>query len=342
MKQFAIIQLGFGNVGKTLFHQIRKARVSLQKDYNCNLNYIGIFTSEESIVSQKGITENTIRALSKQTITPENVLQNTHMPIIVIDVTASTKTLQFLLHAIKKNAFVVLANKKPLSSSQKFFNQLQTAGKKKLYFEATVGAGLPLIRTIKTLQETGDEITEILGCFSGTLGFLCNELERGRSFSETLALAKKNGYTEPDPRDDLAGTDVARKTLILARLLGKKLELTDIPVEMLFPEKMRNLSIEQFMQTVKSENSYFNRMFKKALKKKNTIRYIARITKSQVSVGLEAIEKNSIFGSLDGPANCILIKTKKYHDSPLIIAGPGAGAEVTSGGIFGDILSIID
>lgn len=333
--------MGFGNVGKTLFKQIKENSKNITKMYGVNFLYCGIYTSKKGIFNANGISFNTPLQFTESNV-PRifHDLKNSPKPLIVIDTTAADETFPILKKALEQNAFVVMSNKKPLASEQEKFDVLQVLGKQRLFYEATVGAGLPIIKTLQALLTSGDEILEIQGCFSGTLGFICSQLEKGIDFSQAIAEAREKGYTEPDPRDDLSGIDVARKALILARLLDQKVELQNIAVEKLYPEILTNLPLENFIQKIKTLDRKYRSKFTIALKSESTFRYVAKILQKKVTVGLYKVSKKSIIGNLQGPENIIIIKTKRYHDYPLVISGPGAGLAVTAAGVFGDMLTI--
>lgn len=337
MKQIFLFHLGFGNIGKTLFEQIETNRKQLEKQHSISLLYCGIFTSKQGVFNPKGIISFS-EFKNNDCIKPQNVLGKAPSPLIVLDTTASDTTTALLRQALQQKATVILSNKKPLTQSQNTFDQLHALGQNRLFYETTVGAGLPLISTIKTLIATGDKILEIKGCFSGTLGFLCSSLEQNISFSKAVQEAKEKGFTEPDPRDDLSGIDVGRKALILARLIGLKKELSDIHINPLYPSDFNGLTTEMFLQKTSRLNMQYSNLFKKAEKQNNTMRYIAIIDNQKISIGLQKVPKRSPFGYLQGPENIICIKTKRYNTHPLVISGPGAGLEVTAAGVFGDIL----
>jgi len=246
-----------------------------------------------------------------------------------------------LIDMLKRQDFAILSNKKPLAGPQQDFDHLQQTGQHRLYAEATVGAGLPILSTLQTLQETGDTIEEIQGCFSGTLGFLFSELEKGVSFSQIVREARQQGYTEPDPRDDLSGTDVARKTLILSRLLGRKGELPDISLPTLYSSAFQQLSVDEFLTALSTEDQKYRKEYELAAAQGKTWRYVSTITPTQSTVQLEGVDCKSDIGALQGPDNLISIKTKRYHDRPLVIKGPGAGTTVTAAGVVGDLLHIV-
>ncbi|RYE60133.1 MAG: hypothetical protein EOO82_03585, partial [Oxalobacteraceae bacterium] len=218
--------------------------------------------------------------------------------------------------------------------------QIAAAHGVQLRYEATVGAGLPVLDTIDKLTTAGDKVLEILGCFSGTLGYLMTELEDGTSFSSAVRQAFEKGYTEPDPRDDLSGMDVARKALILARSMGIAVELSDIALEPLFPAECSSDDPQTFLNNLKILDDTFVDRMAKAVAKGSTLRYVARISPTQVTVGVEEISKSDPLGRLRGTDNQVSIRTMRYNANPLIVTGPGAGSEVTAAGVLNDIITI--
>ncbi|KAI0502365.1 hypothetical protein KFK09_017313 [Dendrobium nobile] len=211
------------------------------------------------------------------------------------------------------------------------------------FYEATVGAGLPIIRTLQGLLETGDKILQIEGIFSGTLSYIFNNFKGTKSFSDVVSEAKKSGYTEPDPRDDLSGSDVARKVIILARESNLRLELSDIPVQSLVPEQLRACSsAEEFLQKLPNFDDDFSNEQNDAEAKGEVLRYVGvvDVVNNKGVVELRRYKKEHPFAQLCGSDNIIAFTTQRYKDQPLIIRGPGAGAEVTAGGVFSDILRL--
>jgi homoserine dehydrogenase len=258
--------------------------------------------------------------------------------VILVDLTASPKTGDILEAALNAGGGVVLANKIPIASPWEQARELLQHPY--IRYEATVGAGLPVIDTLQYLVNTGDEFTLIEGCLSGTLGYLCTELEKGTPYSKVVANARAAGFTEPDPRDDLSGKDVARKALILARTAGWTLEESDLTVEALYPESLADMDVEAFMQAVHIVNDDFSSRVHMAVEDGKVLRYIARVTAQGGTVGLRAVPREGALGALRGPDNYVAFHTERYHSIPLSLSGPGAGPEVTAAGVLGDIIKL--
>jgi aspartokinase/homoserine dehydrogenase 1 len=260
---------------------------------------------------------------------------------VLVDLTAD-ETTPLIREALGAGMNVVLANKRPLArthAEQRELESLVAASGQKLLFEATVGAGLPILDTHKKLVESGDRVLKIEGCVSGTLGFLLTEIGRGRPFSEALTRAMEKGFTEPDPRDDLSGADVGRKGLILGRLLGFAGEPGDVEVESLVPESHRKLPLPAFLARMTELDAEWERRASAARSKGGTLRYVATVTRKRVSVGLRTVDASSPFASLKGTDNQIVFTTTRYRQNPLVVTGPGAGPAVTAAGVLNDIMS---
>lgn len=206
-------------------------------------------------------------------------------------------------------------------------------------YEATVGAGLPIVVTTNLLRDTGDQVQRIEGGLSGTLGFLLSSIEQGQPYSAAVREAKALGWTEPDPRDDLGGVDVARKALILARTLGYQWNLSDITIEPLYPAEFADLSIAEFMAQLEQLDPGYAQRQAEAVAQGQTLRYVAAITSEGARVGLQAVAKDSPLGSLKGPDNMVAWTTNRYQERPLVVRGPGAGVEVTASAVLFDLLA---
>jgi aspartokinase/homoserine dehydrogenase 1 len=263
---------------------------------------------------------------------------------ILVDVTAgdTSAMLETALHA---GMDIVLANKKPLAAPRGakgrggLARSAASRGRRLLH-EATVGAGLPIIDTIQKLQESGDEILSIEGCPSGTLGYLFGELGRGTLFSTALRAAMKVGYTEPDPREDLSGMDVARKALILGQLLGFEGELDAVQVESLVPEDFRDMPASEFVERLEEMDPVWRERVEKARAADTVLRYRATVSPTSVHVGLVGVGLGSSFATLTGTDNQFAITTSRYRTNPIVITGPGAGVAVTAAGVLNDVLKL--
>lgn len=346
-KKIPLIHIGVGKVGSTLVNQVIKERNQILKMFQIDLQFVGLFRSDTCIVKKSGLTSEEVKQFlkgtKKNTRTPDDVkklISTIKGPCICIDTTSSTATIETYLQVLNKNGYIVSANKKPFSDSYTQFSLLTKTHQKKVFFETTVGAGLPVISTIQDLVQTGDTISTISGCFSGTLGYLFSNLETGKQFSTIVRQAKKLGYTEPDPRDDLSGIDVARKLLILSRLIGRTYELSDIQLTPLYPDTLQDLSVDQFLSEISTLDRAYEKQMDTAVKNNRSYRYIASLSADGCSVKMDQVAKNSDIGSLNGTDNIIQIVSKRYQN-PLIIKGPGAGLEVTAMGLFSDILKVV-
>jgi aspartokinase/homoserine dehydrogenase 1 len=261
---------------------------------------------------------------------------------VLVDVTAH-ETLPAIRAAIVANMDIVMANKRPLSAPRAEVESLRALAAKhgsRLLHETTVGAGLPVMDSYAKLVETGDKVLRIEGCTSGTLGFLLTEIGKGRAFSESLRDAMSRGFTEPDPRDDLSGMDVARKALILARMMGFGGDLTDVTVESLVPAAYRKMPLPTFLATLSRQDAAWAERFAAATKQGRVLRYVLNASPKKVEVGLRAVPLTHPLAGLRGTDNQIVFTTMRYREHPLVITGPGAGPAVTAAGVLNDILQL--
>ncbi len=266
-------------------------------------------------------------------------------PVIVMDAAAGDETAPLDARALASGAGVVLSNKAPLALPLQ--NPLAaelwaTAGPRgHLRYEATCGAGLPVISTLRSLLDSGDEPIEIVGALSGTLGAIFTDLGNQASFSQAVCSAKAKGFTEPDPRDDLSGLDVARKALILARTIGRRVNLDEIAVENLVPEALRGPSVSEFLDRLEELDAEWARRAEAARASGATLKYVATIpADGPIAVGVREVSTSSLLGALQGPENVVVIRTTRYDANPLTIVGPGAGAAVTAAGMTSDMLAL--
>ena len=258
---------------------------------------------------------------------------------VVVDCTASDETADALLLALERSYQIVLANKKPLTVVQEVYDGISRT-LSHARWETTVGAGLPVIATLNRLVSSGDEIERIAGSFSGTFGYLMTGLEEGRSFSDTVAEAYRLGYTEPDPRDDLGGFDVARKALILARGIGWHMEMEQVEISGLYPEQMAGLSVDDFLKELPSLDKQYRAQVAGAAAEDKVLRYAATLSEGACSVGLTPVAKDSPLGRLTGTDNLVELYSRWYSPNPLVIQGRGAGVEATAAGVLSDIVEL--
>jgi aspartokinase/homoserine dehydrogenase 1 len=354
--------LGFGQIGRELASQLIAQEKHLRNELGVDIAIIAVADRSGISVREDGFSAAALQKLSKRKAGGERLFASdslltipelqtamekelwllpSHRPILV-DLT-SEETAPLIQKALENGFHVVLANKKPLAVSQLAFDELLATARERglsLRYEATAGAGLPVLDTLAKLQEAGDRVETILGAFSGTLGFIMSALEEGKRFSDAVREAWKLGYTEPDPRDDLSGTDVARKALILARTLGRRLELADIALESLFTPEVDDADAARFVDKLKALDDVFAERVARAAREGKVLRYVAKIAPRSIRVGVEAVPHASPLGRLKGTANTIVIQSKRYHDNPLVVTGPGAGAAVTAAGVLNDIVAI--
>jgi bifunctional aspartokinase / homoserine dehydrogenase 1 len=354
--------LGFGQIGRELASQLGAQEKHLRNELGLDIKVTAVADRSGIKIEENGFTVAAMQKLSKQKasgarlfagkapLTLEQLqkmmreelwLLPSHRPILV-DLT-SEETAPLIQEALENGFHIVLANKKPLAVAQIEFDRLMDTAKERglaLRYEATAGAGLPVLDTLAKLNEAGDRVETILGAFSGTLGFIMTALEQGKRFSDAVREAWKLGYTEPDPRDDLSGTDVARKALILARTLGRRLELSDIALESLYTHEVDSADPAKFVDNLTALDASFAEKVARAKRDGKVLRYVAKIGKRGIRVGVEAVPAASPLGRLHGTDNTIVIQSKRYATNPLVVTGPGAGAGVTAAGVLNDIVAI--
>ena len=239
---------------------------------------------------------------------------------------------------------MVTPNKKANSGPLAYYESLKEArrlGSSSYLYEATVGAGLPVISTLRDLRETGDKISSVEGIFSGTLAYLFNVYDGKKPFSEIVKDAKAKGYTEPDPRDDLSGTDFVRKVIILGREMGLKLEMKDVQVESLIPPGLEKGSIDDFLNGLPKYDGEMKKRFDAAAARGKVLRYMGRLTADgKATVGVAELDRTHAFANIALTDNVVRYATARYNTNPLIVQGPGAGPEVTAAGVFADLLRV--
>ncbi len=342
--------LGPGTVGRVLLSQIA-SQVERLRALNLDLRVRGIAGSTRMLLEEGAIDLELWAQRMAEAGEPLDLdkfvahCQADYIPhTVIIDCTASAEVAGNYLDWLARGIHVVTPNKKANSGALPAYHALKeaarAAGTHYLY-EATVGAGLPVIQTLRDLRETGDDITRIEGIFSGTLAYLFNVFDGSESFSSIVRTAKQKGYTEPDPRDDLSGMDVARKLIILAREMGLTLELSDVEVAGLIPAALIACDVEEFMRRLPEFDASMAAMLSEAGRQGQVLRYVGRIeADGRASVGLTRLDAKHAFANIALTDNVVRFATRRYCDNPLIVQGPGAGPEVTAGGVFADLLRL--
>jgi homoserine dehydrogenase len=367
MNELPIILLGMGGVGRALVKQILALRSFHAQEYGLRIRFLALCDSRSALLEpEEGLSDSQIgqalmlkeagRSLAQHELggtagNLSDIVDIAGRPgTVVVDCTATEQTVPTLLFALERGYKLVLANKKPLTVQQEAFDRLTRAGstgerdRRRARWETTVGAGLPVIATLNRLIASGDPVSQITGTFSGTLGFLMTGLEAGRAFSQVVTEAYELGYTEPDPRDDLGGVDVARKALILARGLGHRLEMADIAVDGLYPTQMADLSVAEFMARLHTLDGAFARRVEQAAAQGQVLRYAASLQMGdgaiRAQVGPFTVDRETPLGRLTGTDNLVAFTTRWYAAHPLVIQGAGAGVDVTAAGVLSDIIEL--
>ena len=357
-RRINLVIFGKGTVGGTLINQVIAAHDNILQRKNISLRIVAIANSQKILTAAKGIGKGWEEAFEREAVpynfdTLQAFVDKNHLEnLIAVDVTASKTFVDNYIPLIKSGYDLVSANKIANTISFSFYQELRKTLKqyqKTYLYETNVGAGLPLIDTIRLLHHSGENITRIKGIFSGTLSYLFNTFSaEDKPFSEVLQHAINSGYTEPDPREDLCGNDVGRKLLILARELDLGNEFTDVKIQNLIPEHLREGSVEDFLQRLDEFNAPYQQI-KEAQEPDHVLRYVgdlhgdlASTNTVQLDVSLVSVPRNSALGQVKGADSIFEIYTESYGDNPIVIQGAGAGASVTARGVFGDILRLAE
>ncbi|MCU0367346.1 MAG: bifunctional aspartate kinase/homoserine dehydrogenase I [Cyclobacteriaceae bacterium] len=350
-KVLNLFLVGTGLIGKSLLTMIHKQYHKLAEQNQLEVNVVGIANSKKMFFNEDGIKPES--AIERMLQEGEGMNLNDFFGnmnalnlsnSIFVDCTSSEEVAEFYGSILSSNINIVTPNKKANSGSQLRYHQLKETARKrgvKFLYETNVGAGLPVINTMNDLLLSGDKVIRIEAVLSGTLNFIFSSFTEGKKFSEVVKEAKEKGYTEPDPRDDLNGMDVARKILILSREAGLTLELNEIQVENMVPEDcLGDIPIEKFFSLLAKHDEKFELLRVEAASRNEKLRYMAILENGRTSIRLASVGQQHPFYSLSGSDNIILLTTERYHDRPMVIRGPGAGAEVTAAGVFADIIRI--
>lgn len=340
---------GVGTVGGKLIEQIRSQYEQLKEHNRLKLNVVGIASSKNAIFSRDGIDLANYRELLKtsETSTPEklrdNIIGMNIFNSVFVDCTASKDIAALYRSFLEHNVSVVAANKIAASSRYEDYAYLKDTAMRrgvKFLFETNVGAGLPVIGTINDLRNSGDKILKIEAVLSGTLNFIFNAISADVPFSETVRMAKENGYSEPDPRLDLSGTDVIRKLVILTREAGYRVEQADVEKHLFVPDDYFQGTLDEFWKRLPQLDTDFERRRRLLEAEGKRWRFVATMDGGKTSVELKAVNSTHPFYNLEGSNNIILLTTERYKDYPMQIQGYGAGASVTAAGVFANIMSI--
>ncbi len=343
--------IGPGVVGGVFLDQVAAQTMRLREQFGLHLRLRGILASKRMALSEAGIDPADWRGALERGGEPADLerflahVRVAHLPhSVVIDCSASEKVARRYVGLFEQGVHVITPNKKANSAEYAYYVAMRAArrgsGAHYLY-EATVGAGLPIIQTARDLRETGDDILGIEGILSGTLAYIFNVWNGEQRFSDVVLEAKRLGFTEPDPRDDLSGLDVARKLVILAREMGLATELDAVAVESLVPVELRDVSTEQFLQQLPRFDEAMRARMEAARGRGKRLRHVGRVDASgAASVGLVEVEASHPFANIALSDNVVRFQTRRYHSNPLIVQGPGAGPDVTAGGVFADLLRL--
>ncbi len=346
-KQVNLFITGVGNVGSRLLAQLSQQNHYLQKNLRLTIRVIGIANSKKMVFNEKGIDLKNWKELLQNGDTMSlsefvNAMQEKNMRnSVFVDVTANEDIAKHYAEILQKSISIVACNKIAASSSYVYYEKLKNLAREfngHFLFETNVGAGLPVIGTLNDLLLSGDKVTRIEAVLSGTLNFVFNNYNGKDSFAKVVRQAQDEGYTEPDPRLDLSGVDVARKIMILAREAGEKIEMDDITNVSFMPEECMKGSVADFYTSMEKNEAHFKKIFEEADKAGKKLKFVAAYENGSARVGLQQIGSEHDFYHLYGKDNVVLFYTERYPDQPLVIKGAGAGADVTASGVFADII----
>lgn len=358
MKRVSLVQVGFGTVGGALIEQVIENRPRWRERFGLDITIAAVAGRAGATIADdaSGLSDATLRQLvdgrrsgtrgvDHGSVTEALPALAQPGPMIVLDAAAGEGTADIDVQALNLGAGVVLSNKAPLAlpvldgRSNALWAESSSTGR--LKFEATCGAGLPVISTLQSLLDTGDQVREISGTLSGTFGAIFSAVGSGVPFSRAVRDAKAAGYTEPDPRDDLSGLDVARKGLILSRTMGNMIDLDDIEVHSLVPDHLADVSIDEFLERLSEQDPEIARQASESRESGLSLKYVMNWHEERgVTVGLGRVPRSTVLGALQGPENIVSFRTDRYDQYPCVVSGPGAGAAVTAAGMLADMLNL--
>lgn len=353
IKHIDLFIIGCGTVGGALINQIKEQQLSLIQKSNIDLKVYGIANQSTFMTDKSGVDLVRWSELLKVSackyslnMLVDFIQFNKLSNPVIVDCTGSRAVALRYGDFLSIGMHVVTANKIANGEAIEFYNEIRKIAEfhnKRFQYETNIGAGLPVIEPLQKLLKSGDKLTKFEGILSGSLSYIFGELHKGLTLSQATLKAKDLGFTEPDPREDLNGLDVARKVLIIARETGMKINLSDIKVESVLPIEYEQLpSTAEFMQRLHEIDSVFAERVKKAEQKSEVLRYVATLIDGKCKVSIESLpQSNPLFNVIDGE-NVLAFYSKYYQPKPLVIQGYGAGPEVTAAGVFSDILRVVD
>lgn len=350
-KELHLFMVGVGLIGSTLIEQVKAQAKFLKEKRSLEVRIVGLANSKKMLFNEDGVDLDTWKeklATNGEPIDLAGFIQKMKSlnlsNTIFVDNTANETVAHFYETILESSISISTPNKIATSSSYLQYQRLKNIAARRgvqFLYETNVGAGLPVLSTLEDLIASGDRIIKIEGVLSGTMSFIFNHFKEGMKFSEIVREAKQRGYTEPDPREDLGGTDVRRKLIILARETGLPLEAADVVIENILPKAAEEApDVEAFFKELEKSDEHFTKMAAKAAKEGKALRMIASLDHGKASIGLKAVDASHPFYSLSGSDNMIVFTTERYKERPLVVRGPGAGAEVTAAGVFAEIIRI--
>lgn len=340
--------IGPGVIGRALLEMLAAQAPVLLEQLKLNLQLVGLANQRHMVWDVGGLSFGEALTRLEQARQPmdldaviAHLIDSRLERLIVVDATASEEVSRCYATLLENKIAVITPNKRANAGEQAYYERLQRAAQRNqvpYLYETTVGAGLPLLSTLRDLQRSGDRVLRVEAVLSGTLAYVFDGLAQGRAFSEIVRTAQASGYTEPDPRDDLVGEDVARKLLILAREMGLRVERADVEVESLVPDELMDVPLEAFLERLPELDEVWRERCEAARAAGRRLQYLAGIEEGRLRVRVEPVEVDSPFGSLHGTDNLVVYTTERYQANPLVIRGPGAGPAVTAAGILADVI----